>query len=109
MLIHHLFSLITAAPFTLEAVTEAVKDVDLDQLFWCLYASGPRVDDIKCRYPAKDHVKVLVDWWFSSDPAPSWRRLIYQLDASLFLSSTADKIHHNAEPVQGMPHHATHH
>jgi len=101
VLTHHLFFLAAATPLTPEAVTEAVKEADLDQLAWCLYGTS-RVDDIKSHYPPEDHRRVLVDWWFSTDPAPSWRRLIYRLDASLFLSTTADKIRHNAEPVQGM-------
>jgi len=76
VLTHHLFFLAAATPLTPEAVTEAVKEADLDQLAWCLYGTS-RVDDIKSHYPPEDHRRVLVDWWFSTDPAPSWRRLIY--------------------------------
>ena len=67
----------------------------------CLYVPPSKRDDIRDHYPPTDHRRVLVDWWFSTDPTPSWRRLIQQLDCT-FESKTADKIRHNAEPVEGM-------
>jgi len=55
------------------------------------------------QYPANNRRRALVDWWFSTDPLPSWRRLIHRLDYHHGVSScrkTADKIRCNAEPIQ---------
>ena len=96
-----LFSLTAAAPLTPEAVTEAVKEVSWWTLCWCLCAPDSKRYEIGDHYPPEDRRRVVVDWWFSTDPTPSWRRLISRLD--LFNESeTADKIRHNAEPVEGM-------
>jgi len=104
-----LFSLTAAAPLTPEAVTDAVKDVKWDDLCQCLYVPDSKCNEIKAHYPPEDHKRVLVDWWFSTDPAPSWRKLIHQLDCRDYwgedhssCSRIADKIRHNAEPVEGM-------
>ena len=102
-----LFSLTAVAPLTPEAVTDAVKEVDWGLLCQCLYVPDSKCDEIKAHYPPEDHRKVLVDWWFSTDSAPSWRRLIQRLDywgdeGYSSCSRAADKIRHNAEPVEGM-------
>jgi len=101
ILLHHLFSLSAAAPLTVEAVTEAVKEVDWKGLCWYLYVPYSKGVEIEKCYPANCRRKELVAWWLSTDPAPCWRRLIHRLD---FWDATAiaDKIRHNAEPVQGM-------
>ena len=96
-----LFSLTAAAPLTPEAVTEAVKEVKWVFLCDCLYVPGSKHDEILAHYPPDDHRRGVVDWWFSTDPTPSWRRLIQRLD-DWDESETADKIRHNAEPVEGM-------
>jgi len=96
-----LFSMTTGAPLTPEVVTEAVKDMEWGDLCWCLRAPNSKCDEIRTQYPPRDHRRVLVGWWFSTDPAPSWRRLIQRLDARKD-TETADKIRCNAEPVEGM-------
>ena len=96
-----LFSLTAAAPLTPEAVTEAVKKVKWEILCGCLYVPPSKRAEIGDHYPPEDHLRVLVDWWLSTDPTPSWRRLIHRLDCC-GASETADKIRHNAEPVEGM-------
>ena len=96
-----LFSLTAAAPLTPEAVTEAVEEVWWRTLCGCLCAPDSKRDEIQDHYPPEDRRRVLVDWWLSTDPTPSWRRLIRQLDYYGY-SVTADKIRHNAEPVEGM-------
>ena len=96
-----LFSLTAAAPLTPEAVTEAVKEVTWDHLCDCLYVPPSKRGEILAHYQPENHRRVLVDWWFSTDPTPSWRRLIHRLDCR-GESETADKIRHNAEPVEGM-------
>ena len=99
---YRLFSLIVGVALTPEAVTEAVKEVEWKLLCICLCVPDSKCDEIKSQYPAKYHRKVLVDWWFSTDPAPSWRRLVYRLDVLILLSSeTVEKIRCNVEPVQG--------
>jgi len=83
-------------------VTEAVKEVDWNDLCRCLCVPDSKSNEIETQCPAENRRRVLVDWWFSTDPAPSWRRLIQQLDLKSTTHNTADKIHHNAEPVEGM-------
>ena len=100
-----LFSLTAAAPLTPEAVTEAVKEVEWKWLCICLCVPDSKRDEIRDHYPPEDHRRVLVDWWLSTDPTPSWRRLIHRLDFydySEIEIHVADKIRHNAEPVDGM-------
>ena len=89
------------ALLTPETVTEAVEEVDWDQLCWCLRVSDSKCDEIQNHYAPKDHKRVLVDWWFSTDPAPSWRKLIQRLDHS-GETETVDRIRCNAEPIQGL-------
>ena len=96
-----LFSLTAAAPLTPETVIEAVEEVTWETLCLCLCVSQSKYYEILANYPPKSHRRVLVDWWFFMDPAPSWRRLIHRLD-EFNESETADKIRHNAEPVEGM-------
>ena len=96
-----LFSLTAASPLTPEAVTEAAKEVDWWKLCWCLCVPRSKRDEILAHYLPEDLRRVVVDWWFSTDPTPSWRRLIHQLD-EYGASETADKIRHNVEPVEGM-------
>ena len=93
-----LFFLTAVAPLTPEAVTEAVKEVDWGLLCRCLGVPESKCDEIEAHHPPEDHKRVLVDWWFSTDPAPSWRRLIHQLDYGY----EGDKIPYSPEPVQGM-------
>jgi len=92
----------TAVPLTPETVTEAVKDVQWDDLCWCLRAAPSKCQEIRTQFLADDHKRLLVDWWLSTDPAPSWRRLIHQLDCRD--TRSANKIRRNVEPVQGMFH-----
>ena len=94
------FSLTAAAtPLTPETVTEVVKEVKWDDLCWYLRMPPSKCDEILAHSPSEDHRRVLVDWWFTTNPAPSWRELIHRLD--IFCHSV-DKIRHNAEPVEGM-------
>ena len=92
-------------------MTRVFNDVELD--FLCEYLLVPKSKqfEIEAQHPVEDRKKVLIEWWFLNDPAPSWRRLIQRLDC--FNSSTwggneslcgyiADTIRHNAEPVKGM-------
>jgi len=102
-----LLSLYAAAPLTPETVTQAVKEVDFKRLCGCLCVPDSKRDEIKVQYPPNAHRKGLVDWWFSTNPAPSWRRLIHGLDlysqgSDTLCRKAADKIRRNAEPVQGM-------
>ena len=92
---------LAAPPLTLEAVTEAVKEVTWDNLCICLHIPASKCDEIEVQCPAKDRQRVLVEWWLSTDPAPSWRRLVQQLDDSGDTAS-ADKIRCRVEPVQGV-------
>jgi len=95
------FSLIAAAPLTPETVTEAVEEVKWETLCSCLFVPNSKRDEIESQYPPNDRLRVLVDWWISTDPAPSWRRLIQQLDMWC-VTVTADRVRCNAEPIQGM-------
>ena len=96
-----LFSLTAAAPLTPETVTAAVKEVTWDDLCWYLHVPPSKHDEILAHSPSEDHRRVLVDWWFITNPAPSWRELIHRLDFFCGLG-TAANIRHNAEPVEGM-------
>ena len=98
-------------PLTVQNVTIAIKNVEWDSLCQCLLVSKSKRSEIEAQHPVEDHRKVLIEWWFLNDLAPSWRRLIQRLDC--FGSSSwrgddslcgyvADTIRHNAEPVQGM-------
>ena len=97
-----MFSMATAVPLTQETVTEAVKEVKWDDLCWCLRVPPSKCQEIRTQSLADNHSRLLVDWWLSTDPAPSWRRLIHQLDCRD--TRSANKIRHNAEPVQGTFH-----
>ena len=102
-----LLSLSAAAPLTPDTVIQAVKEVDLKRLCGCLCVPDSKRDKIKVQYPPNAHRMGLVGWWFSTYPAPSWRRLIHGLDlysegSDTLCRKTADKIRGNAEPVQGM-------
>ena len=88
-------------PLTPEAVTEAVTLVTWDNLCICLRVPASKCDEIELHFLANDRQRVLVEWWLSTDPSPSWRRLIQRLDDSGDTAS-ADKIRCNLEPVQGV-------
>lgn len=88
-----------ALPLTLEIVTDAVKKVNWYQLCSCLCVPDTKRAEIQESYPADDHKKILVKWWFSTHPAPTWRWLICALDT---YTHVADEIRSNVEPVPGM-------
>ena len=85
----------TAAPQNLTVdgavrVVEGIEDWRL-QLVW----HSLRVPDSKCSEIVKD----VITYWITTDPFPSWRRLMYALDENG--EEIADSIRHCAEPLAG--------
>ena len=65
----------------------------------------PKLDEIAQQHQSDDsRLRAVVECWLQgegSDEEPSWRRIIWALDAVTETSAAADNIRHFAEPLPG--------
>ena len=102
--------LTAGVPLTLHNVTTAINNVKWEKLCDCLCVPQSKKDHIE-QQGFEHQTRMLAEWWLLTDPAASWRRLIYRLDfygdpltfrRDPSCAAAADFIRHNAEPVQGI-------
>ena len=93
----------TAPKLTVDGALRVVEGVrgwrDLGGWLWI---PESRLDVIS-QLSSSERKKALVTYWMENDPFPSWRRLLWALDA-IEEKAIADSIRHYAEPLTGSQH-----